>query len=440
MARVAGRHPARPPLYAVAAYEPSALRLYARRVRRLVVILLTGASLCGWAGSAYGVDTSRADAGSVRLKADELPHSERKRITAAIRLGFHESSAPGAIVGVQTPRGTLVRTKGIADVESGTPVRASMYHRIGSVTKTFVGTLMMQLAGEGRLSLKDPISDYVAGVPNGDAITLRDLVEMTSGLSSYTASSDWLNLLYSSPSRVWRASELAPFGYPSSPLFAPGAQFNYSDSNFVLLGLVIRQVTGRSMSSVLRRRIFKPLGLDHTFWPGSSPALPRPHTRGYTLQGQPPNEPGDATNWNPTYAGAAGAIVSKLRDLLVSMRAPLARGGACWRPGCSESASSRSNPCPHSRRHSSNTGSALVRRRGLDRQHNGSVPGYTTTVYYHAATRTAVVVETNSDIESGTCPGQETLVKDPFAGPCASAADHIMATVAEALGTPYQPL
>ena len=71
--------------------------------------------------------------------------------------------------------------------------------------------------------------------------------------------------------------------------------------------------------------------------------------------------------------------------------------------------------------------------------HNGSVPGYTT-LYYHPVTRTAVVVATNSDIEDGTCPGQETLLPDPFSGPCASAADHIMATVAEALGTPYQPL
>lgn len=68
------------------------------------------------------------------------------------------------------------------------------------------------------------------------------------------------------------------------------------------------------------------------------------------------------------------------------------------------------------------------------------MPGYTTTVYYHPVTRTAVVVQTNSDIESGTCPAGETLLNDPFAGPCASAADRIMATVAEALGTPYQPL
>ena len=387
------------------------------------MVLLAGASLCGWASAAYG--------------AVNLPPSERKRITAAIRLGFDESSAPGAIVGVQTPRGTLVKTKGIADVESGTPVRATMYHRIGSVTKTFVGTLMMQLAGEGRLSLKDPISQYVAGVPNGDTITLLELVNMTSGLSSYTASDDWLNLLYSNPSRVWRASELAPFGYPSSPLFAPGTQFNYSDSNFVLLGLVIRQVTGRSMSSVLRRRIFKPLGLDHTFWPGSSPALPRPHTRGYTLQGQPSNEPGDATNWNPTYAGAAGAIVSKLRDLLVYARA-LGTGRGLLAPRLQRKRVAAFEPVSL-RTPLVEYGIGLVDDAGWI-GHNGSVPGYTTTVYYHPVTRTAVVVETNSDIVSGTCPGQETLLNDPFAGPCASAADHIMATVAEALGTPYQPL
>lgn len=387
------------------------------------MVLLAGASLCGWTGSAYGADT--------------LPPSERKRITAAIHLAFDESSAPGAIVGVQTPRGTLVETKGIADVESGTPVRASMYHRIGSVTKTFIGTLMMQLAGEGRLSLKDPISEYVAGVPNGDTITLLELVNMTSGLSSYTASDDWLNLLYSNPSRVWRASELSPFGYPSSPLFAPGTQFNYSDSNFVLLGLVIRQVTGRSMSSVLRRRIFKPLGLDHTFWPGSSPALPKPHMNGYTLQGQPPNQPGDATHWNPTYAGAAGAIVSKLRDLFVYARA-LGTGRGLLAPRLQRKRVAAFQPVSL-RTPLVEYGIGLVDDAGWI-GHNGSVPGYTTTVYYHPVTRTAVVVETNSDIESGTCPGQETLVNDPFAGPCASAADHIMATVAEALGTPYQPL
>jgi D-alanyl-D-alanine carboxypeptidase len=397
--------------------------------------MLIGLFVCGWASPAQAGGTRSAADGSFKPKAGQLPAAQRKRITTAIRLGFHESSAPGAIVGVQTPRGTLVKAIGTADVDSGAPVRASMYHRIGSVTKTFIGTLMMQLAGEGKLSLGDPISDYVAGVPNGEAITLRQLVNMTSGLSSYTESDDWLNLLYSNPSRVWHASQLLPFGYPSSPLFAPGARFNYSDSNFTLLGLVIRQVTGRSMSSVLNRRILEPLGLRHTFWPGNSPALPRPHTHGYTLQGQPPDEPGDATNWNPTYAGAAGAMVSKVRDLLVYARA-LATGRGLLSPRLQRKRLAAFEPVSLKAPLLS-YGIALLNDAGWI-GHNGSVPGYTTTVYYHQATRTAVVVESNSDIVSGSCPGQETLLNDPFAGPCSGAADNIMATVAEALGTPYQ--
>jgi D-alanyl-D-alanine carboxypeptidase len=184
-----------------------------------------------------------------------------------------------------------------------------------------MGALLMQLAGEHKLSLGDKVSQYIEGVPNGDTMTLRQVADLTSGVASYTADPAFMQALFSDPEQRWRPRQLLEVGLRASPLFSPGTAFQYSDSNYVLLGLVIRQVEGRPLRAVLRKRIFDPLRLAQTSWPGGSTALPKPFSRGYTLQGQASDEPADATNWNPSSEWAAGEMISTVRDLLVYGRA-----------------------------------------------------------------------------------------------------------------------
>ena len=119
-----------------------------------------------------------------------LPADLVGKLDAAAQSSFKEAAAPGAIVGVRTPQGTWIKAYGEADPATGHRWTADMHTRIGSVTKTFTGTMIMQLAEQGQLSLDDPIDKYVPGVPNGDRITLRMLANMTSGVASYTGSTD----------------------------------------------------------------------------------------------------------------------------------------------------------------------------------------------------------------------------------------------------------
>src|ERR671918_1772998 len=365
----------------------------------------------------------------------KLPAKERSELEAAVRRGFAEASAPGVIAAVQTPKGKWFTTIGKKAEGSKAPVRRAMHQRIGSVTKTFVGAAFMQLVGEHKLSLDDKVSQYIAGVLRGDEMTLREVADMTSGVISYTAIPSFTDALYADPFRSWRPGELLQIGLANPLEFQPGTGFQYSDSNYILLGLVIQQVEGRPIGAVLRRRIIKPLKLSRTSWPGKSIDLPKPHSRGYTLQGQASDEPGDATHWNPSSEWAAGEMISTVRDLLVYGRAFGTGKGLLAPPQQKRRlASFNTEPPPLSRRMSYGIG--LVDDRGWI-GHTGSVPGYTTALYYHPDLKTTVAVEANSDIASGECRGQETLIDDPFRGQCAIPADRIMGEVAASLGRPY---
>ncbi len=179
----------------------------------------------------------------------------------------------------------------------------------------------MQLVGEGKLSLNDKIGKYIRGVPNGDKITLRQVAGMTSGVASYTKNPGFVAALFARPERRWAPREVLRIGLEDSPDFPPGTQFEYSNTNFIMLGMVIQQVEHKGIGAVLRERIIDPLKLRGTSWPGGSRALPRPHAHGYTLQGQSSDTPADATSWSTSEEWTAGQLISTVHDLLVYGRA-----------------------------------------------------------------------------------------------------------------------
>src|SRR4028118_1422113 len=197
-----------------------------------------------------------------------------------------------------------------------------VHQRIASVTKTFTGTLLLQAEADGLLSLDDTIDQYYEGVPNGDEIKLRQLANMTSGIASYTFDEQFQEQLFSDPQRIWTPEEMVQIGIEDSPVFDPGTEFQYSNTNTVLLGLVLEQVSGRPIGDLYRERIIEPLGLPETSFPErDDSSLPDPQARGYTIQGQDDGEPVDITNLNPSWAWTAGAMISTVDDLLVYGRA-----------------------------------------------------------------------------------------------------------------------
>lgn len=251
-----------------------------------VVVLL--AALCAGTGAA-----------SVRTDFD--PATVRK-LDAAITEVMKQTGMPGLNIGLWMPgRGVYEKSFGIADRQTGTPMKSDLHSRIGSVTKTFTVTGLLQLVDQGEVGLDDPVSRYVSGVPGGDSITLRQLADMRSGLFDYTTDKKWLDGLRADPHRTYTPRQLVDVAFGHPPNFKPGAKWEYSNTNTVLLGMLVEKVSGQSLADYLREHVFAPLKLNATSLPGDS-AMPDPHAHGYT-DFTPKGTVADATNWNPPGPG-----------------------------------------------------------------------------------------------------------------------------------------
>jgi len=223
---------------------------------------------------------------------------------------------PGAI-GYARDGGTVtVAASGLADLATKTPIAVGDRVRVGSLTKTFVATVVLQLAAEHLLSISDTVSRWLPGlVPGGAGITIRELLQHTSGIYSYSDDPGFLQALEADPTRVWQSAELVRIAVAHPPLFPPGTSLAYSNTDYVLLGMIIQAATGHPVGQQLQARIFTPLGLRDTYLPYANPHLRTPYAHGYLL-GQPgATGPADATVFGPSWAGAAGGIVSTAADL-----------------------------------------------------------------------------------------------------------------------------
>ncbi len=223
----------------------------------------------------------------------------------------------------------VIRAMGHADWEKTLPVSTEMHFRIGSVTKLFIGNLILILRDEGKLDTEAPISRYVSGVPGGNAITLRQLANHTSGLPDAIRSPDFQKAIVADPGRVWTADEVLASAFSLKPLFPSGTSWGYSNTNTVLLAAAAEKATGKSCADLLEEHIFSPLGMKNTGFPRGG-MLPSPHPRSYR-HGRPGHPIGygkvrhDVTGYNASWANAAGDLSSTIGDLQRAVR-PLCLG------------------------------------------------------------------------------------------------------------------
>jgi D-alanyl-D-alanine carboxypeptidase len=226
-----------------------------------------------------------------------------------------EAGTPGVVALVRSGHQTWQGASGLGNLDAKRPARAGDRFRIGSMTKSFVATVALQLVGEHKLGLDDHLERWLPRlVPNGDHITVRQLLNHTSGLYDY---SDDLP----EPPRSFQPRELVAIATGHRPLFAPGKRFSYSNTNYILAGLVIERVTGQRLATQLQQRIFGPLDLDGTELPLTEQAIASPYVHGYAPRDkdwQVTDGPAglvDVTKMDPSWAWAAGAMVSTTADL-----------------------------------------------------------------------------------------------------------------------------
>ncbi|MDT0569903.1 serine hydrolase domain-containing protein [Streptomyces sp. DSM 3412] len=238
-----------------------------------------------------------------------------------------EDGVVGIAVQAKDERGVWKATSGVGDLRTGRPRSAHDHFRVGSITKTFISTVLLQLAAEGRLSLDDKVERWLPGVVRGEGhdgrqVTLRQLLNHTSGIAEYTSDEQFVQDVFLAEGflknryRTWTPRQLVGIAMKHEPTFAPGADWSYSNTNYVLAGMVIEKATGNPYGDEVRARVIEPLGLTGTKVPGTDPTVPKRHSRAYSkLAETSEGRTYDATELNPSIAGAAGEMISTPGDL-----------------------------------------------------------------------------------------------------------------------------
>ncbi|WP_432093284.1 serine hydrolase domain-containing protein [Streptomyces sp. bgisy100] len=281
---------------------------------RVCALVLAGASLPAFAPVASAAPAAPAPVSEGRHGPTDLGPELRALVDKA--------GATAALAEVRD-RGRVEwrGAAGKADLATGARARADGRFRIGSVTKTFLSTVTLQLVAEGRIRLDDPVERYLPGVvPNAGKITVRQLLNHTSGLFDYTTDpqfaieneADLRRYLAEGRWKSYRPQQLADISSRHAPYFPPGRGWKYSNTNYVLTGMLIDEVSGRTWQREVGRRIIRPLKLADTSMPSTSTRIPGPHAKGYLPL---PEGPVDISRLNPSVADAAGAGISSTRDL-----------------------------------------------------------------------------------------------------------------------------
>ncbi|MFB7720812.1 serine hydrolase domain-containing protein [Nocardia sp. NPDC056100] len=254
---------------------------------------------------------------------------DRNRAIADAMNAAVQGGIPGVQVVITGPDGQRTLTAGVGDITTGAPIADNAQVRIGSNTKTFVSTVLLQLVAEGKLDLDAPIERYLPGVVqgsgnDGNKISVRQLLQHTSGLPDYLASANPAATEPPNPAQVqvlrpetryrqYDSAELVRTAMTMPPQYAPGARSVYTNTNYQLLGMLIEKITGRSAAAEIDARIIGKLGLQDTYFPADGETVIRgPHPRGYqVIDGKQQ----DYTDLNPSWGGTAGAMVSTGAEL-----------------------------------------------------------------------------------------------------------------------------
>jgi D-alanyl-D-alanine carboxypeptidase len=219
--------------------------------------------------------------------------------------------------------GEVVAQAAIGEAMGGVPVTLDGRFRNGAVAIAYVSTVMLKLAEEGVIDLDEPIAKYLPDLPDADAVTPRMLANMTAGYPDHVANRAFVDAFEADPFQDWSADELLAYSLDQPRLFAPGENWDYSHSGYVVLGEVLEQASGESLEQLIQRYVIEPLGLDEIV-ADQTPAIPEPAVHGFT------RERGvweDSTYWNPSWTLPAGAVeTSSIGDMAASFDAIVGRG------------------------------------------------------------------------------------------------------------------
>lgn len=362
-------------------------------------------------------------------------------LASQIKQTMGDESTPGAVVLVRSKtKGDWTAAFGTRRLGSPDPVTTDDIFRLADITATMTATVILQLQDQGRLKLTDPISKYVPGIPGGGNITLDDLGSYRKGLYSYEGDPAFRAEYAKNPQQTWTPQQLIKVALahpPEPPATFPGGGGIYSNTNYILLGLVVEKVTGLPASTALQQMLFDPLRLSHIGLSTGIGTLPDPHVNGYAFSPTPLADPIltaaqrqavaagtlkaiDRTTENPSWAWTAGAAYGKAADVADYFEAMLS--------GSLLSEKARTARISDMQAIGADDLDGVQYGFGIARYgqyflYSGGIPGYHSLVAYDPLTRTTVVVLTN-------------LVRAPDGGSTVSSIFNAVVAAVEPLSQP----
>jgi CubicO group peptidase (beta-lactamase class C family) len=280
----------------------------AHRARRLLAI----AGMVALSAACAGPPSAASGVASPTTSADSVASGAVMQTVDAFRTSAHLK----AVIVRVTIDGREIVTRAVGESMAGVPATTDMHFRNGAVAISYVATLLLKLVDEKKVSLDDKVSKWLPDIPYSDQVTLGQLAQMTSGYVDYVTTPELTAQQYAEPFRNFTPEELIAISTKHPLLYRPGTNWNYSHTNYVILGLALEKITGRPMAASLRDEVLGPLGLSNTTDPGT-PAIPEPVLHAYTSErrqflGVPAGTPfyEDSTYWNPSWTITRGAIQS----------------------------------------------------------------------------------------------------------------------------------
>ncbi|MEU4739771.1 serine hydrolase domain-containing protein [Actinosynnema sp. NPDC023658] len=364
--------------------------------RCIALVAVVGLAAVGIGGTAVAEPSAegagRIDRQVVQQALDEMTRTGAQGVQVRITDGRHQFTA----------------RSGTARVDSSRPVPTDGRFRVGSITKTFVSTVVLQLVGEGKVDLDAPVQRYLPGLlPAGDRITVRNLLQHTSGLYSYSSAlpltpDGFLGIRY----KTWTPAELVALSTARPLDFEPGTDWRYSNTNYVVAGLLVEKVTGRPYEVAVAQRVLRPLGLGSTSVPGTRTEVPGPHAHGYVRAG---GEVVDITEINPSVAYAAGEMVSTTADLDRFVDALL--DGRLLRP---EQQRELTSTLPFSNGYGLGFEATELPCGVTVWGHGGSIPGYNSLMVSTPDTKTRLTASLTSAPDPGEVAGLQEMLNEVF--------------------------
>jgi D-alanyl-D-alanine carboxypeptidase len=314
---------------------------------------------------------------------------------------MEQMQVPGLVAIVQAPDGdTYEVALGVADMETGEPMEVTDHLRVGSITKTMTATVILQLAEEGKLRLDDQLSMYFPDLDTNGA-TIRQALNMTSGIPAYT-DDVFMEGLAANPLRVWTPEEVLAIVAGRPATFAPGEGWEYSNTNYTMLGLIAERAGGAPLGELIDKRIFTPLGMSGCSAPAEDTTIPSPKSHGYQLgafwNGEGVAPPiVDVTDWNMSWGFGTGEAICTADDMLIWAHALFS--GDLLEPATQaermEGLSSTGGPLPY--------GLGIANLSGLI-GHNGQLAGFQSQAAVRESDGAAIVVLTNLPVAADLRP------------------------------------